>query len=251
MSSVGVLGALVVAGVATTGVLADPSELVLDSVPGFELTSGPAVDLTYAEFAEQEPDSVAHLTPDSDEANGMLGVIEVWIDSIAEESMVIELVRAIDDESATTFVDQAAANAIAVGLAATDPPFGGAWSYSGGIEDSWTNVVSWNQGPYAVILTQLSLVEIDRSAIDAAAVRQAEVILDATGAAVSDAAAVAGDAPPAPTEPTTAPATGDDENEADDLPVGVIVVALAALVSLGLLIARRRRHDRTPTVVGS
>lgn len=234
---------MAVAGLAAGAPLAPPSELVLDSVAGFELVGAAATDLDFATYAEREPNSVDHLAPESDEAIGMLAAIEVWTDAVAETSIVIELVRAIDEASATTFVDQAAANSIAVGLAATDPPFGGAWSYSGGLDDSWTNVVSWNQGPYAVTLTQLALVETDRDAIDAAAVRQAEIILEATGAEVSEDAAVA-DAPPPPTEATTpaeAPVVGAGE-DTDGFPVGIVIaVLLAVLVAAGIVIAGRRR----------
>jgi hypothetical protein len=251
MSASGVLWSITATGLAAAA-LASPSELVLDRLPGFELTDGPAVDLSYADFAAYEPDSVAHLEPDSDEATGMLAAIEVWTGTSSEGRIVVELVRAIDDESATTFVDQAAANAIAIGLAATDPPFGGAWSYSGPFDDSWTDVVSWNQGPYAVTMTHVSLVETDRSAIDTAAVRQAEIILEVTGAEVSDDAAVANDAPPPPTEapePTEAPITDDDDG--GGLPGGIVVgvaVALLAVAAIGLLVARRRRPDPSAAV---
>ena len=199
MSAGDVLWSLAVAGIAAAGSLAGPSELVLDRIPGFELTSGPATDLTYEEYAALEPDSVAHLDPESELATGLIATLEVWTNTANDHIIVVELVRAIDEQGATTFVDQAAANAIAIGLGATDPPFGGAWSYSGGL-DSWTNVVSWNQGVYAVTMTQRSPVETDREALDTAALRQVELILAATGAEVSEAAAVDGNAPPPPTD---------------------------------------------------
>lgn len=254
MSASGVLWTLAVSGLAAAGSWAPPSELVLDTVPGFELTSGPATDLGYAEYVEIEPDSVAHLDPESDEAAGMIGAIETWIGASGEESIVIEVVQAVDDQSAKSFVDQAAANAIAVGLGATDPPFVGAWSYSGGLDD-WTNKVSWSQGPYAVTLTHVSPSETDRSRIDAAAVQQAEVILAATGAVVSEDAAVADDAPPPPTEappPTQAPLSGEDDG---GLSGAVIVLLLAgaglAAAALLVVVRRRRSTDPTPQVTGS
>lgn len=239
--SASVLWSIAVSGLATAASLAPPSELVLDSVPGFELASDTATDLDFAAYAAREPDSVGHLAPESDAAVGMVAAIEVWTDATAETSIVIELVRAIDEASATTFVDQAAANAIAIGLGATDPPFGGAWSYSGGI-DNWMNVVSWNQGPYAITMTQVALVETDRDAIDAAAVRQAEVILEATGAEVSDAAAVVD----APSPPTEAPVIGEDEDTGGFM-VGIVIgVLLTVLVGAGILIAARRRSATPP-----
>jgi MYXO-CTERM domain-containing protein len=237
MAAGGVLWSLAVSSFAAAAVVVPPSELVIDGVPGYELTSGPTVDLTYADYAELQPDSVAHLDPESEAATGMIGAVEEW--TAGDRSIVIEVIRAIDDKSATTFVDQTAANAIAVGLGATDPPFGGAWSYSGGLDD-WTNVVSWSQGPYAVTLTLVSRVETDRAPIDAAAVRQAEAILDATGATVSDEAAVDDEAPPPPTE-----ATIPSDTDGEDFPTGVVVVVLvlAALAVAGVVAGRRRRSD--------
>ena len=236
MAVVDVLRALVVAGAVTTSAPANPSELVIDDIPGFELTSGPVSDLTYEEYAQLEPDSVAHLDPESDEAVGMLAAIEVWTGRSPDDVIVVELIRAIDDKAATTFVDQAAANSIALGLAATDPPFGGAWSYSGAVDDGWTNLVAWNQGPYAVMLTQLTPVEADRATIDPAAVRQVEIILDETGAEVSEDAAVADDAP---TPPTDAPAP--DEADSGSFPVGTVVLLVAVVaVAAGVLLQQRR-----------
>ena len=239
MSAGDVLWSLAVAGIAVTGALVAPSELVIDGIPGFELTSGPAIDLSYEEYAALEPDSVAHLDPESEQATGLVATLEVWTDTTSDHIIVVELVRAIDEEGATTFVDQAAANAIAIGLAATDPPFGGAWSYSGGLDD-WTIVVSWNQGVYAVTMTQLSVAEADRDALDTAALRQVELILAATGAEVSEAAAVDDDAPPPPTEspvPTSAPV----DDDAGGLRIAGAVVAAVALLALILMVARRRR----------
>lgn len=231
---------IVVAGIAATGSLASPSELVLDEMPGFELSGGPATDLTFAEFAAIEPDSVTHLEPESEQALGLVATVETWDDTVTGSSLVIELVLAIDEKSATTFVDQAAANAIALGLAAADPPFVGAWSYSGGL-DEWANVVSWNQGPYAVTMTQWSEAEVDRSAIDDAALRQAELIFDSTGLEVSDDAAVDEEAPSPPTDAppaTEAPPVDVDGSDAPIVVGGtVVVVALAA----GLVLLRRRR----------
>ena len=241
MSAGGVLWSLAVAGIATAGSLASPSDLVIGRIPGFELTSGPATDLTYEDYAAIQPASVAHLDPESDQATGLVATLEVWTDTAADHTIVVELVRAIDEHGATTFVDQAAANAIAIGLAATDPPFGGAWSYSGGLDD-WTNVVSWNQGVYAVTMTQRSLAETDREALDAAAFRQVELILAATGAEVSEDAAVDGNAPPPPTEapgPTSAPLI-DDEDGGGLLVTGAVVMAFALLAVI-VVVARRRR----------
>lgn len=231
---------IVVAGMAATGTLATPSELVLDEMSGFELVGGPAIDLSFAEFAAVAPDSVTHLEPESEQALGLVATVETWDDTVTGSSLVIELVLAIDEKSATTFVDQAAANAIALGLAAADPPFVGAWSYSGGLED-WANVVSWNQGPYAVTMTQWSEDETDRTAIDDAALRQAEVIFAATGLEVSDDAAVDEEAPSPPTDvpPATEPPPATEDGNGLPIVVGgtVVVVALAA----GLVLLRRRR----------
>lgn len=242
MSAGGVLWSFALSGLAAVATLAAPSDLVLDSVPGYELTSPPAVDLDYAGYLEEQPGSVAHLDPESEAARGMLGAVEVWT-APSGERILIEIIRAVDDGSAMTFVDQTAANAIAVGLGATDPPFGGAWSYSGGLDDTWTNLVSWSQGPYAVTLTHVADIETDRAPIDAAAVRQAEAILAATGAEVSDEAAVADDAPPPPTEPTTPP--DDDVEDVGGFPVGLVTAAVAAVVLAALIVTRRRRASRT------
>jgi len=239
MSAGTVLWSLAVASIAGAGSLVAPSELVIDRIPGFELTSGPATDLNYDEYVALEPDSVAHLDPESEQASGLVASLEVWTHATSDHTIVVELVQAIDEASATTFVDQTAANAIAIGLAATDPPFGGAWSYSGGLDD-WTNVVSWNQGVYAVTMTQHSVAEADRTALDTAAIRQVELILAATGAEVSEAAAVDDDAPPPPTdapEPTSAPVDEDPGG----LPIAGAAVAAVALGALILVIARRRR----------
>lgn len=246
MSAGGVLWFLAASGMAAAGSLVPPSELVIDRIPGFELTSGPAADLTYEEYAALEPGSVGHLDPESEQATGLIATLEVWTDPAADEIIVVELVRAIDEQGATTFVDQAAANAIAIGLGATDPPFGGAWSYSGGVEDSWTNVVSWNQGVYAVTMTQLALVETDRDTIDSAAFRQVELILAATGAEVSEAAAIDDDAPPPPTDaPETTLALGTDDEDAGGFPIAGAAVAGLALLA-GLLLLARRRRDTAP-----
>lgn len=231
-----VLWSFAIAGLAATGPLVAPSELVLDSLPGFERT-GETIDLTFEEFATLEPGSVDHLEPDSDQASGMVAAIGSW--NGAASTIVVKVVLAVDERSATTFVDQTAASAIAVGLAATDPPFVGAWSYSGGIDD-WTNVVSWNQGPYAVTMTQRSAGETDRADIDAAAVRQAERILESTGIEVSDDAAIDEDGPPPPTEaptPTAAPPTDDGVG----LPLAVGVVLVAAAAASALVLFRRRK----------
>lgn len=236
MAVAAVLGTLVVTGVVSAGPLAPPSELMIDDIPGFELTSGPATDLDFAEFASIEPDSVAHIEPDSEEAAGLVAAMQTWADDGAGETIVVEVVRAIDTDAAATFVDQAAANSIAVGLGAVDPPFGGAWSYSGGIDDSWRNVVAWTQGPYAVIMTQRAGGEVDRATVDGAAVRQVEAILAATGAEVSADAAVDDEAP---TPPTEAPPPDEDDSQ---FPVGSLMVVLVfAAVGIGVMLQQRRR----------
>lgn len=243
MPVVDALRTLVMAGIATGVTLVPPSTLMLDDIPGFELASEPATDLSYAGYAELEPESVAHMNPDSAEAAGLLAAMEIWTDPDSEQNIVVELVRAIDDAAATTFVDRAAAASIAIGLAATDPPFGGAWSYSGEFGDTWTNLVAWNQGPYAVTITHSARSETDRATIDAAAVRQVEKILDVTGAEVSADAAVDDDAPTAPTEPT---APGDDE-PAGAFPVGTMVLVLAVVAVAVLVMLRQRQRYPEPS----
>ncbi|MFP5488335.1 MAG: hypothetical protein ACLGHQ_08530 [Acidimicrobiia bacterium] len=234
-------GSIAVVGIAVTGSIASPSELVLDELPGFERSGAPATDLGFAEFAAVEPDSVIHLAPDSEQAAGLVAAVEAWDDVTAGSRLVIELVLAIDEKSATTFVDQAAANAIALGLAATDPPFVGAWSYSGGLDD-WTNMVSWNQGPYAVTLTQSSVGELDRSAIDDAALRQAELIFETTGLEVSDDAAVDEEAPSPPTDvPPTTDAPPAADGDGNDAAYVVGAIAVVAALAAGLVLLRRRR----------
>lgn len=236
MSLVGTLHVLVVAGIAAGGPLIPPSELVLDALPGYDLTSGPATDLDFAAFALIEPDSVAHIEPDSEEAAGLVAAMETWGSGVGDDTIVVEVVRAIDDESAATLVDQAAANSIAIGLAAVDPPFPGAWTYSGGLDGSWTNVIAWTQGPYAVLMRQLSSGEIDRASLDRAAARQAEIILDATGGEVSLEAAVGVDAPSS----TEAPPV--EETEAG-FPFGMLmVVVVAVAVPAGVMLRQRRRY---------
>lgn len=230
------LRTIVAVGMMTVGPLTPPSELVIDAIPGFELTSGPATDLDFAEFAEREPDSVAHIEPDSEVAASLTAAIAVWTAVTDDQTIVVEVVRVVDEEAAATFVDQAAANSIATGLAAVDPPFGGAWSYSGGIGDTWTNKVAWTQGPYAVTMTQLSPEETDRARVDAAAVRQVEIILDTTGAEVSEAAAVDDEAPTPPTE-TPLP----DEQESS-FPFGSLLVVLMVVgIGVGVVLQQRRR----------
>lgn len=231
------LRSLAVAGLVAVGPLLPPSELLLPDIPGFELTSVPATDLDFAEFAEIEPESVAHIDPESDEAAGLLAAIEVWTARADDAEIVVEVVRAIDDEAAATLVDQAAASSIAVGLGAIDPPFGGAWSYSGADDDGWTDVVAWTQGPYAAILTQRSRTETDRTTIDAAAVHQVEVILDATGAEVSEDASVDEEAPTPPTE-----APPPVEEEGSSFPIGSVMVVLVVVgVAVGVMVQQRRR----------
>lgn len=232
------LRSLVVAGVVTAVPLVPPSELVIEDIPGFELVGGSAIDLDFTQFAELRPDSVAHIDPSSPEADGLTATVRTWDRIGLDEEIVVELVRAIDESAAATFVDQAAANSIAVGLAAVDPPFGGAWSYSGGLEDSWTNVVAWTQGPYAVTMTHTAAAETARRRVDSAAVRQVETILDATGAEVNEAAAVADEAP---TPPTEAP---DPSEEESSFPFGSLVVVLLVVgVGVGVMLQQRRRYS--------
>lgn len=229
---------LVVTGVATAGPLVSPSELLLEVIPAFELTSGPATDLDFEAFSVVEPGSVAHIDPESEEAAGLTAAIETWSDGSGEQTITVEIVRAIDDEAAATFVDQAAANSIAIGLGAVDPPFGGAWSYSGGLDGTWTNVVAWTQGPYAAVLTHRAPEETARTVVDTAAVEQVEIILDRTGAEVSEDAAVDDEAP---TPPTEAPPPGDDESS---FPIGSLLVVLVFVgVAVGVMLRQRRRYS--------
>lgn len=238
----GLVWSFAVVGAAVATSLAAPSDVIIDDLPGFELTSGPAVDLEYDGYFALQPESIAHLDPASEQAAGMVGAIETWSDRDSNVIIVVEVVRAIDDASATTFVDQAAGNAIAIGLAAADPPFSGAWSYSGGFEDTWEHVVSWNQGPFAVVMTQLSLDEVDRDPLDAAAFRQVELILAATGFVVSEEAAVVADAPAPPTEPTEPPpvTTPEVDDERGPATVAFGVAGIVALVAM-LVVLRRAR----------
>jgi len=238
MPVVDVLRTLVVAGAVSAIPLLSPSELLLEDIAGFELTSGPATDLDFGAFASIEPDSVAHIDPESEEAAGLAAAIEVWTDAVDEETITVEIVRAVDDEAAATFVDQTAANSIAIGLGAVDPPFGGAWSYSGGLDGTWTNVIAWTQGPYAAILTHRAPQETARDTVDDAAVHQVEVILAATGAEVSEDAAVDDEAP---TPPTEAPAPDGGESS---FPVGSLVVVLVFVgVAIGVMLQQRRRYS--------
>lgn len=215
---------------------------MLDRVPGFTLTSEPAVDLLFDEYVAIEPDSVAHLDPASDAAQAFVGAIEVFTDTTADEVVVVEVARSLDGKAAESMVDQASATAIAKGLASTDPPFGGAWSYSGGIDDTWTNTVAWSQGPYSVVLTHLSITETARDTIDAAALRQAEIILDATGVGVSEEGAVADDAPVPPTEPPVDDASdGEGDDTGEGIPIGGLLVWAVVIAGAIWLAVRLRR----------
>jgi hypothetical protein len=222
MSVSALVRVLAVASVATT--LAMPSELLPpEPSDGWELISrDPAddpTDLTFDEYAEIEPDSVAHIDPESDEAAGFTATVEVW--SRGDEFLVTEIVRTPDNDAANSFVDQAAANSIESGLAAADPPFAGAWSYSGPDEDSWTRVVSWAQGPYGVTLTHLSATESDSATIAGLTSQQITRIADITGFTPGD--------EPAPGGPSTAGPTSSDDG-AGGIPIGKVVLWLAAII---------------------
>lgn len=238
MSAAGTFSTLVASAVIATAPSVAPSRLMLDHVDGFALASEPAVDLTFDEYAELEPESVAHLDPDSDEAAGTVAAVEVWANDSGDELLVVELVQAVDEAGATSFVDQAAAVSIAAGLGAVDPPFDGAWSYAGETDETWTETVAWNQGPYAVTLTMLAIDESDVDVIDDAAVRQVQIILDETGLEVSDDAAVADEAPPPPTDGSNA---DDDASSGGGIPIGKVLLWLAVVVGAIWLIVRLRR----------
>lgn len=241
------LASMVMAGVAL-GAVVPPSELLVPDVVGHTSDDVPAIDLSYTEFAARRPASVAHLDPDSDEAAALVAAVATWNDG--DDEIVVEIVRVADEHGATTFVDQAAATAIGNGLLATEPPFGGAWSYSGGLESTWTNLVSWSQGQYAVTLTQTTPAETQRTLIDETAIRQVEIILTATGAEVSEDAAVSDQVPGPPTDPTV-PGTEADSSA----PVGrtVVWIVLSAVLAITLVARRRVRSGSGPdaTVAGS
>lgn len=229
-------GTLVV--MVTAATLVSPTSLLISDVPGFSLSGEPAVDLPFQDYSARRSTEISHLEPDSEEAAGLVATIQVWSDGA--ERIVVEIVRAIDESSATTFVDQSAAQAIAEGLLATDPPFVGAWSYSGGLDGDWTNLVSWNQGPYAVTLTHRSPDERPRDLVDGLAVRQAEIVLTATGATVDEDAAISEEAPGPPTEP-------GDRAESGGSSVGQTAVwlVLAAVLAVALIVRRRVRPTRS------
>jgi hypothetical protein len=224
MSAAGIIRTVVVS--ATIVSLPAPSELMLDRIDGFTLTSEPATDLTYEEYAQLEPDSVGHIEPGSDAANGMSAAVEVWSNATDDQRIDVELVRALDEAGATSFVDQAAALSIAIGLAAVDPPFDGAWSYAGPADEAWTEMVAWSQGPYAVTLTLLAAAETDGEVMREASVRQVQLILDATGIEVDDAAAVADEAPPPPTE---SPSDDTDESAGSGISIGKVLLWLVII----------------------
>lgn len=241
MSLTGVVGAVavsfVLASVGASG--PPPSELALDRIAGFSLTDGPTTDLDGPAYARSRPESVSHLEPDAGVLDGLLATLQTWSGDGA--TVLVEVVRAADEGTATGFVDQAAANSIAVGLAPTDPVFGGVWSYSGTVGEEDVAVVAWSQGQYAVTMTLTgpagtAAAGTGTTVLDAAAVRQAEIILDRTGAAVSVDAIVDEEAPVPPTDGTTAPPDSDeDDDEAPALPVGgLALVVLAAVVVVGV-----------------
>lgn len=228
--------------VAALVAVAPPSDLLpLTPADGWELTSrepgsAPA-DLSFAEYAELEPGSVAHLDPESDDVDGIVATVDVW-SRADEEFLVTEIVRSPDEHLATSFVDQAAARAIASGLAAADPPFAGAWAYSGAVDGSWTRVVSWSQGSYAITLTHLTLDESDPAVIGALASTQAARVADVTGDPAGDA--------PLPEDPSPTPSGGG-------IPIGTVLIWVAGLavaawvvVRIVRYLGRSRRSSREP-----
>lgn len=229
---------LVIATVTTT--LVAPTELLPPQPSaGWELISrdagDPPTDLTFDEYAELEPDSVAHVDPESDEAAGTTATVEVW--SRADEFLVTEIVRTPDNDVANSFVDQAAANAIESGLAAADPPFAGAWSYSGPEEDSWTRVVSWAQGPYAVTLTHLSTVESDSATIAGVTSDEISRIAEITGFTTGD--------EPAPAESSNGGPTPADGG-GGGIPIGKALLWLGVIIgAIWIAVKLKRKLSKT------
>lgn len=219
-----VAGSMTVATVAPSDLLPDRPATGWERVDDATLSEEPT-DLDFAEFARLEPDSVAHIDPESEVAASIVAAIDVWG---REGAFVIaEVVRSPDNAVAATFVDQAAAIAIAEGLAASDPPFEGAWSYEGPVESGWSRIVSWSYGPYSMTMTQLALDERGARELVDLALDQANLIEQRVG--------------PIDAAPPAGPGSNGGDSGRSWWPL--VLIAGAIVVALVVL---RRRAGRTP-----
>jgi len=163
-----------------------PSDLlVAEDVPaGFELADATPTDLTFDDYAELSPDSVAHVDPDSSGALSMRVGVDVWT-SDDSDALLREVTRWATETDARAFVEQAVVIGVENGFDRRDPPFDGAVAFVWAEDGLWTRMVSWQQGRYAVSLTYLGIFEGSSATIDEAATELRDRITAETGQAVT------------------------------------------------------------------
>jgi hypothetical protein len=218
-----------------------PDELLIDRIDGYRATAILA-DLDVDGLATVRPSALAHLDDDSPERDEVLAAVRTWVADGAD--ITFELIRSGDAEAAQAVVDQAAAAAVALGLAAADPAFAGAWTYRGPVDAVGFVITSWNQGAYSVTVTVRSNGTIDAMTDDAvvdAMTRQVERIGERTGATV-----------------TADDDTGDDTGDAGDAdhsgdtggsaagPPGAIWYGVVLAAAFGAAVFVRRVRRGTP-----
>lgn len=204
-----------------------PTELIADAPAGW-IQSGPSpTDLGLDAYAELSSHSVSHIEPDDEAAASITAARRTW--TRGRSTVTVEVFHAPDEDVALSFVDQAAATSIASGLATADPPFLGAWSYGGQSSGSWTRIVAWAHGPYAVVITEVSEIESDPAVIASWASAQATHVVDLTGLPAGDA--------PVPEDPSP-PENGSP------IPLGLIVVAPVLLAAAAWSFRRQRAARR-------
>lgn len=225
MSVTHVIGSVVLAGLLTGQVA--PDELLVDQIDGFRTTET-STDLDADDMALLRPDALAHLEPGTPERDAVVAAVRIWEGDDEDRGIdvTIELVRSLDPEAAEAVVDQAAANAVGLGLAATDPVFVGAWAYRGSMEGTEVAITSWSQGLHSVSVTVRATGAIradEDSALGAALRRQAALVLAATGAVIEADAAV-------------------DEEAAADRPRAVWYTGATVAAVVAVIVVRRMRR---------
>lgn len=237
------LASVVMAGVLATATLSTSTSDLLaasDAPEGFVLVDE-LTELTYDEFAETSPYSVARVDPDSDAADALRAGQDVW-SAGDEATMLRDVVVWPDEVSADHYLDDVVAYARAEDLTEVESPFDGARAFSGRDEanDVSVRMVVWHHGLIGAAISHFHLgPDPGADTIRAASVAFADGITATSGFTIT---VTPPDEEPVVVPDSTAPETDSEARSGGGIPIGRVLLWLVIIGGgIWLLVTVRRK----------
>lgn len=237
LTSVALAGALAAATLSTSTV-----DLLAasDAPEGYELVDESA-EMTYDEFSEASPYSVAHVDPASDAAATLRAGQDVWTAADAA-TLLRDVVVWHDEASADRYIDDVVAYAGGEDLTEVEPPFDGARAFAGrdDARDVSVRLVAWRHGMIGAAISHFHLgADPGADTIRATSVAFADGITATSGFTIT---VTPPDEEPEVVPDSTAPHTDPDARSGGGIPIGrVLLWLLIGGTAVWLFVRIRRR----------